>query len=149
MTTTRFLLLVLGLGTTSAALCGFYPQSYLDGNPRTKTDTQLYAVRIVSVDRVTQRENPVSVTPGPHWLEVQIGPADGIDSRQASKPQIYVLKIKPCTRYFLAAHSDSPLRDKWKLVVDAEEAVKACDPANELKKFPDPSLPDAPKTHQP
>ena len=145
MTKYRPLLLTLGLVATSAALCGFYPQSYLDSNPRTKTDTQLYPVVVVGVDNVKPHEYPVVITPGPHWVEIQAPPAESMGSSRVSKPQTFVLKIEPCTRYFLGAHKDSALVDKWKLVIDQVETVKGCDPAEELKKFPDPSL-AAPKT---
>ena len=65
------------------------------------------------------------------------------------KSQTYVLKIAPCTRYYLGARKDLLANGKWKLVVDQEETVGGCDPADELRKFPDPSLPDAPKAHSP
>ena len=145
MTSRHRLFLIPGLLATSAALCAFNPQSYLDGNPRTKTDNQLYPVLVVGVDGVRPHENPVAVTPGPHWLEIQAPPADTMAGRRTPKSQTFVLKIEPCTRYFLGAHKDSPLVDKWKLVVDQVETVKACDPAEELKKFPDESLRAAPK----
>lgn len=149
MTNPRPIFLVLGLFATSAALGAFTPQSYLDGNPRTKTDTQLYPVRVVAVDGVRPHENPIAVTPGPHWLEIQAGAGEASSPTRTSKPHTYVLRIEPCTRYFFGAHKESPLLDKWKLVVDQVEIVKGCDPAEELKKFPDPSLaaPKAPVAH--
>ena len=52
----RPLLLILGLLATSVALCGFYPQSYLSGDPQTKTDPQLYPVQIVGIDGVKPHE---------------------------------------------------------------------------------------------
>lgn len=140
----RVLVLIPGLLAASAALCAFNPQSYLDGKPQTKTDVQLYSVLIVGIDGEKPHENPVAITPGPHWLEIQAAPGEG--SKRTSKSQTFVLKIEPCTRYYLGAHKDSPLLDKWKLVVDLVETIKGCDPADELKKFPDPSLPAAPKS---
>ena len=71
MTSRSRLFLIPGLLATSAALCAFNPQSYLDGNPRTKTDNQLYPVLVVGVDGVRPHANPVAVTPGPHWLEIR------------------------------------------------------------------------------
>jgi hypothetical protein len=141
----RPLLLILGLLATSVALCGFYPQSYLSGDPRTMTDPQLYPVQIVGIDGVKPHDSPVAVTPGPHWLEIQAAPGDSLHANRISKSHTYVFKIEPCTRYFFGAHKDSPAVDKWKLVVDQVETVKGCDPAEELKKFPDPSTQPAAK----
>jgi hypothetical protein len=121
----------MGLLATSAALCATTPQSYLDGTPQTKTDPQLYPVQIVAVDGDIQNTTPVAVTPGPHWLEILAAPGD---PKRASKTQTFVLKIEPCTYYYLGAHKDSAVLDKWKLVVDEEDTIKACDPADELRK---------------
>lgn len=149
MTSQRTIFLTLGLLATSAALAAFSPQSYLDGDPQTRTDTHLYPVRIVGVDGVTPHGNPVAVTPGAHWVEIQAPPADSMSRGRISKSQTFVLKIEPCARYFFGAHKDSPLADKWKLVVDKVEIVKGCDPDEELRKFPDPSqvAPKAPAAH--
>lgn len=181
MTKHRPLLLILGLLATSVALCAFYPQSYLDGNPKSGTDAHLAnlsPVQIISVDNVRPHDSPVAIAPGPHWLEIQTlpdvagtvlgdtrdpttyrgtGPREqatqsrstfATNRRQAI--QKFVLKIEPCTRYYLGAHKDSAASEKWKLVIDEVEDVKGCDPAEELKKFPDPSLrtdPKAPAAH--
>lgn len=142
----RSLFLILGLLATSGALCGFYPQSYISGDPQTRNDPQLYPVQIVGIDGAKPHETPVAVTPGPHWLEIQTGPGDSLHSNRIFKSHTYVFKIEPCTRYFFGAHKDSPAVDKWKLVVDQVEAVKGCDPAEELKKFPDLSTQPAPKS---
>jgi len=145
----RPLLLVLGLLATSAALCAFNPQSYLSGNPQTKTDPGLYPVQIVGIDGAKPHDNPVAVAPGPHWLEIQAAPGDSLGPKRIPKSHTYVFKIEPCTRYFFGAHKDSAVQDNWKLVVDQVEAVKGCDPADELKKFPDSSQakPKTPVVH--
>lgn len=146
MTHPRALLLVLGLLAASAAPCASDPQSYLDGNPQTKTDPHLYPVQVVGVDGVTPLHQPVAVTPGPHWLDIQT--ASG-NSKRIPKPQTFVLKIEPCTYYYLGAHKDSALLDKWKLVVDQEETVKACDPAEEIRKAKAAPAAAPPKAHSP
>jgi hypothetical protein len=129
-----FFLVVAGVLWSSDALCSSNPQSYLDGNPQTTTDAQLYPVRVAAVDGDMQFENPVRVYPGPRWLEIQLAPGSERSARLQSKSQTFVMKIEPCTRYYLGAHKDSALADKWKLVVDKTETVQSCDPAEELKK---------------
>jgi len=130
MTNHRPLILILGILAASTALCASNPKSYLDGHPQTKTDPQLYPVQIVAVDGNMQNDNPIRVTPGPHWLEV-IGPKSAATG--APKSQTFVLKIDPCTYYYLGAHKESKLVDKWKLVVDEEDTIKECDPAEEIR----------------
>jgi len=145
MTRHHSLIFILGLAATSPALCALTPQSYLDGNPQTKTDPHLYPVRIVAVDGGAPVGNPIYVTPGPHWLEI-VAPTG--NSKMVAKPQTFVLKIEPCTYYYLGAHKDSALLDKWKLVVDEEDTIKECNPAEELKKAkaaPQPQPQVAPK----
>jgi hypothetical protein len=141
----RSLLPIICLLATSVAMCAFNPQSYLSGNPQTKTDPHLYPVQIVGIDGAKPHDNPVAVTPGPHWLEIQAVAGDSLGPKRIPKSHTYVFRIEPCTRYFFGAHKDSAVQDNWKLVVDQVEAVKGCDPAEELKKYPDPSQ-AAPRT---
>lgn len=108
------------------------PQSFLDGNPQTKA-ANLYKVRIISIDGESQQQNPVALTPGPHWVEV-IGPNGDKMGTTVDKSQTVVLKIQPCTYYYLGAKKDSPLMREWKLVVDSEETLTSCDPAEETRK---------------
>jgi hypothetical protein len=146
MTSYRPLLIILGILATSTALCASGPKSYLDGHPQTKTDPQLYPVQIIAVDGTMQNDNPVRVTPGPHWLEV-VGPKGAATG--APKSQTFVLKIEPCTYYYIGAHKDSAVMDKWKLVVDEEDTIKECDPAEEIRNAKAASAQGAPKTVAP
>lgn len=171
MTKLRCFLILAGIAATQAALCGSTPQSYLDGNPKSRTDANLYPVQIISVDNAMPHDSPVAITPGPHWLEIQTlpyvagtvlgdtrdpttyrgtGPREqatqsrstfATNRRQAI--QKFVLKIEPCTRYYLGAHKDSAASEHWKLVIDDVEEVRGCDPAAEIKQFGDPSAPAA------
>jgi hypothetical protein len=143
------LLFILGLLAAAPALCASAPQSYIDGTPQTKTDTHLYPVRIVAVDGDIPHTTPVAVTPGPHWLEIESPTAGNAGGKGAPKSQTFVLKIEPCTYYYVGAHKDSASLDKWKLVVDEEDTIKECDPAAELKKARDAQPPAAPKAHTP
>ena len=140
----RSLFLALGLLATTTALCAPDPQSYLDGNPETKTDPHLFPVQVITVDGALPAHNPPAVTPGPHWLELQtVADSPGTPS----KTQTFVLKIEPCTYYHLGAHKDPNLLQKWKLVVDTAYMVKGCDPAEELKKVKDVPAQDPRKVH--
>jgi len=140
------LVLVLGLLATMPALCALTAQSFIDGTPQTKNDPRLYPIRIVAVDGNQHHSNTIAITPGPHWLEVEPAPGAG---NKASKTQTFVLKIAPCTYYYLGARKDPVVQDKWKLVVDEEDTIKECDPAAELKKARDAQPPVAPGTHAP
>jgi len=149
MTNYRHLLLVLGLLAATPALSAPTSRSFIDGTPQTKTDPHLYPVRFVSVDGNLHHSNTIALTPGPHWLEIEAmqGPASG-----ASKTQTFVLKIQPCTYYYLGARKDPVVPDKWKLVVDEEDTIKDCDPTAELKKaqgVPPAQPPVVPKSHAP
>jgi hypothetical protein len=140
MTTHRLLFLAAGLLASSLAVGALTPQSFLDGNPQSKAST-LYPVRIVAVDGEMQHTTPVAVLPGPRWLQV-VGPS----GQGVAQPQTVVLKIQPCTYYYLGARRDSAVGNNWKLVVDAEETIQACDPADELRKAKAAAKPVTPAT---
>jgi len=127
----RIVILATGLFATSLAFGAAGPQSYLDGNPQTRNDPKLSPVRVIAVDGDAQRTNPVALTPGPHWLDV-MGPAGG--NPAGAKPQSVALKVQPCTYYYLAARKDATVAANWKLIVDAEETITTCDPAEEVRK---------------
>ena len=149
MTSHRPLLLILGLLAAAPALCASAPQSYIDGTPQTRTDTQLHPVRIVTIDGDVPHTKPVRVTPGPHWLEIEAAPGTG---NGVSRTQTFVLKIEPCTYYYIGARKDPVVPDKWKLVVDEEDTIKECNPAAELMKAndaPPAQPPGVPKSHAP
>ncbi|MBS0195102.1 MAG: hypothetical protein JSR34_12775 [Proteobacteria bacterium] len=135
----RFLLAagLLAASTTAFAATAFAatasvsgPQSFIDGTPRTKNDAQLVPVQIVSVDGNPVRENPLQLYPGPHWLEVA-GPSarPGQMAIQSS-----ALRVDPCTYYYLAARKNPLQPGQWKVIVDGEDTMVACNPADEIKK---------------
>jgi hypothetical protein len=149
MTHPRMLFLVLGFLAASTALSAVAPRSYLDGNPKTRTDPHLNPVQIVSIDGEAQQKRPTPVAPGAHWVELQTIPG-GLGKSSAT--QTFVMKIDPCTYYYLGAHKDPDMLQKWKLVVDEEDTIKDCDPAEELKNArnnPSPSTPAAHPAQQP
>ena len=126
--------LTLALGIASSALlvsCSTAPLSYLENGPLTRSDPKLYPVRVISVDGdfSTQGSRPVSA--GPHSIVVAPQPLPG--TRRVDE-RVYMLRIEPCTRYYLAAHRESPVIHEWKLVVDAKEPVAGCDAAEEQAK---------------
>ena len=145
MTNYRPSFLVLGLLAAAPALCAPTPQSYIDGTPQTKTDPRLYPAHIVAIDGDSPRTKPVAVTPGPHWLEIE-APGAG---KGPPKTQTFVLKIEPCTYYYVGMRRDPVVQDKWKLVVDEEDTLKECDPVAELKKAREVQPTAAPKVHTP
>ncbi|MBX3619822.1 MAG: hypothetical protein KF891_07540 [Rhizobacter sp.] len=131
MRRSRALLAALA-GAATLAGCASAPLSYLVGEPLTQTDFTLYAVSIVSVDGgIKFGAQPVQVAPGAHWLVLQAAPGRGARS---SLQKGYVLKVEPCTRYFLAARRVSPMDADWSLVIDRTETVAGCSPEEELRK---------------
>ena len=130
MTLRRLSFTAFGLLAASLAFAAETPQSFLDGNPQSKTST-LVPVRIVAVDGDMTHTTPVAVLPGPRWLDVIVA---SDPNRATAKPQTVVLKIQPCTYYYLGAQRRSPLDKDWKLVVDAEETLTSCNPADQHRK---------------
>lgn len=114
---------------TPAATDG--PQSYIDGTPQTKNNAQIGAVRILTVDGERPLTAPFALPPGPHWIEATPATAS---AQQAQPSQTSVLKIAPCTYYYLAAQRNPVVKGAWKLIVDAEETITACNPAEEMRK---------------
>ncbi|MBS0213264.1 MAG: hypothetical protein JSR26_08835 [Proteobacteria bacterium] len=138
-------LLAAALGASVAAFAATAsvngPQSFIDGTPRTKNDPQLVAVQIVSVDGNPIRENPVQLYPGPHWLEVA-GPSatPGQASIQSS-----ALRVEPCTYYYMGARKNPLQPGQWKLIVDGEDTMVACNAAAEIRKAQEAARANPPK----
>jgi hypothetical protein len=111
--------------------CASAPLSFVDGRLYHQATRNRYPVRIISIDGDFSLQNPRQLSPGQHQLVIEARPVAGFHV-PVQKP--YVLDIKPCTRYYLAADRDSPLSQDWNLVIDYEEPVGGCDPAKELAK---------------
>lgn len=114
--------------------CSSAPLSFIEGDLQTRTDRTLYPVRVVSLDRLIlfkEPGDPVAVSPGPRSLVLEA--EDGKGAR-GSAQKAYMLKIEPCTRYFLAARRDNAMRYDWELVIERTEPVGGCNPDDELKK---------------
>jgi hypothetical protein len=126
------------LGSFVALLggCGTAPLSYLNGDLLDRSTLNRYPVRIVSVDGQIEFHNPVQVAPGQRWVVVEAAPSAGV---KLMSQQSFVLKVEPCTRYYLAADRRSPLTDEWQLVVERTEPVGSCNPQEELRKAGQPS----------
>lgn len=137
----------LPLAAAPAAPAANGPQSYVDGNPQTKNNPQIAAVRIITVDGERPLNVPFALPPGPHWIEAVPQTAS---AAQAPKSQSFVLKIQPCTYYYLAARRNPVVQGSWKMIVDAEETITSCNPADELRKArtatarPQPTAPTPP-----
>lgn len=119
------------LAVTPALADSNRPQSFIDGTPQTKNNAQVVAVRILTVDGERPLTAPYALPPGPHWIEAMPQTAS---AAQAPKAQSFVLKIQPCTYYYLAARRNPIVQGSWKLIVDAEETITACNPAEELRR---------------
>ncbi|MDK2125853.1 hypothetical protein [Parachitinimonas caeni] len=108
------------------AACAHVPLdiSYLDGQPYHKTEPRHYPVRVLAIDgSYTVDGNPVRVEPGQRQLRISAAPVAGF-----SQPVIQDLAftVEPCKRYYLAARRESPLQQRWELVVDHVESRSAC-----------------------
>jgi hypothetical protein len=110
------------------------PLSRIEGEPRTRSDTTLYAVRVVSVDgriHFNKPAEPVLLEPGPHTLVLEAEPGRGA---RGPTQRTYAFKVEPCTHYVFAARRASPMDADWSLVVGSKERVTSCDPQAELAK---------------
>ena len=128
----------LPLLAVSAAIAGCAataPLSFLSGQPQSRAELHLYPVRIVSVDGEIHFNRPadrLNVAPGLRWLVVDAPPP-----RQGARTSVQksgAFRVEPCTHYWLAARRDSAMAADWTLVVDRQERVAGCDPAEELRK---------------
>lgn len=129
---THILFLAASLLAASTALCAANgPQSYLDGSPATKNNPRIQAVRILSVDGAPPQTIPYALYPGPHWIVAV--PATATPGG-ATQPQTFVLKVAPCTYYNLAARNNAAFGGSWKLIVDGEDTMVQCNPAEEMRK---------------
>jgi hypothetical protein len=111
--------------------CAAAPMSMLDGNPITRADSTLHALRVVAVDGQAYFENPVRVAPGPRSVMLQPPPVAGM---RTSPVKAYAIKVAPCTRYYLAAKRATPVSVDWEMVIERTEPVNACDREAEIKK---------------
>ena len=123
--------LLLTTVVVATAGCASAPLSLLVGEPKTKTELLLFPVKIVSVDGGIEFRNPVQVAPGPRWLVLEAGPSAGARTKVQKS---FVLRVEPCTRYFLAARRASAVAAEWEVVIDAKEPVSGCDAEAEMRK---------------
>lgn len=109
------------------------PLSFIDGMPLTRTDHQLFPLRVVSIDgtlHFSPSDTRISIYPGQHELVLAAGryPGNPVEQTQS-------FTVKPCTHYHLAARIQSYRRTApWELVIDREEEVAGCNPEEELRK---------------
>jgi hypothetical protein len=114
--------------------CASAPLSFIVGEPQTRTDQNLFPVRVVSVDRQIYfgtPNQPVQIAPGPRSLVLE---ATGGSSAGGSAQRTYVLNVDPCTRYYLVAKRAGQMQFDWDLLVERKEPVAGCDPEEERKK---------------
>lgn len=132
MTRLDTLLLTAGLLAASTALsAASAPQSYIDGTPQSKNNPRVQAVRILSVDGAQPPTPPFAVYPGPHWITAV--PQSAVPGKRV-QPETFVLKVAPCTYYYVAARNDAAFGGAWKLIVDGEDTMVQCNPAEEMRK---------------
>ena len=105
--------------------------SFVHGDLQTRVHRDLYPVTILAVDGELSFDSPRAVAPGPRWLLLQAAPAQGAG---VVPQKAIVLRVEPCTRYYLAAKRQSPMASDWEVVVERKEPVSGCNPESELKK---------------
>ncbi len=126
------LLMVASLLASSSALAASdAPQSYIDAVPPTKTDAHVVEVQILAIDGQPPKVMPVAVYPGGHWITAAL--ISHVPGRRAV-PKDFALKVEPCTYYYLAARTDPAFSGSWKPIVNGEETMTSCNPAEELRK---------------
>jgi hypothetical protein len=127
--------LCLPLASLAVVGCASAPLSFIVGDPQTRTDQNLFPVRVVSVDRkiyFNTPNQPVQIAPGPRSLVLE---ATGGSSARGAAQRTYVLNIEPCTRYYLVAKRAGRMEFDWELHVERKETVGGCDPDEQRRKF--------------
>lgn len=108
-------LLLQGCGTPRPELLG---QRYF------VTHLDTYPVLISSVDGKSSVNMPVLVDPGLRRIVVQ-GPPGGSG---VTELEVFMLDVKPCTRYYIVAHKANRLDSRFTPKVDYQEALPGCTP---------------------
>jgi hypothetical protein len=111
--------------------CGTAPMSLLDGRLQSALPDTRYPVYVLSVDGHINFRPEAQVAPGTHTVVLQAGNGRGANQ---DVQHTVALTVAPCTRYYLAAHRDSPYQRDWSLLIDSTEPVGGCDPRRELRK---------------
>ena len=149
---------MLGCGLVAVlAGCASQPMSFLVGSPLSDTNVDLVPVRVVGLDgeMVFGSAGPwVSLAPGTHVVRLSVPPGrQKYGSPLAPTPDVpgdhsrnrffsvrqmpdrtVLMKIEPCTRYYLGAGSPTTPNVPWDLVIETKERVEGCNVEDELKK---------------
>jgi hypothetical protein len=126
----------LALGLTLCA-CSTAPLTIIsDRQVYFPVDIHRYAVSVEAVDRRGNTASPVFIDPGVHQVTIAAPPQRGF---REPVVKTYTLDLAPCTRYYIAADRVNALTRDWSLVIENQERVAGCDPAEEWKKA---GLPD-------
>ena len=103
--------------------CSTTPFSYIDGNRYFRADMNSYSVIVLDVDGRSDTRNPVMVEPGRHVIRVQAPAAAGFSYGET---RAITLDVKPCTRYYLKAVKENPLKQDFEPQVDYVEPIVGC-----------------------
>ncbi len=116
----------LRLTAAAAALAGCATPtfSYIDRNRWFRAGMNTYAVIVLDVDVVSYSRNPVMFDPGERMIRVQGPPSPGFSYGET---RTIALDVKPCTRYYLKAVKQNPLRQDFTPMVDCEEPIPGCE----------------------
>lgn len=115
------------VGLLGLAGCASRPvDSQLLGERYFTTNIDTYPVHIASVDGQSTTVRPQLVEPGTRRLLLR-GPPGGAG---VSAVEVFMLDVKPCTRYYIVAVKANPLDTSFKPRVDYEMPLgSSCRPA--------------------
>ncbi len=113
--------------TVLLTACAAKPYAIIDGTRSQASDTDNYDVNIVSIDgKMEVGVQSKKVTPGFHYINVMT--TKNLRS-QTSKPQMFPVDAKECTRYLVTAQHRNGLADEWEVKLLREEPILSCIPS--------------------
>lgn len=107
------------------AACASVPNPYTipDGRYYGRVTMNRYPVVVSKIDGVSNTQSAPLIEPGTHVLTlISLGPRLGHIPRE----ETLTLEMKPCMRYILAAQHDNGITERFKPLVDQEEASAGC-----------------------
>lgn len=117
--------LMAGLVFTSLWSCTPSHESVLTGYLyQPAVELNRYPIEIVAIDGSSRLDNVYRVDPGMHTLT--LASRQSLQKHLIAREESVQFNVEPCKRYYLAAQHESPILDRWHMVVDYVEDIPGC-----------------------
>ncbi len=83
-----------------------------------------FPVEIIAIDGSSRLDNVYRIEPGVHSLT--LASRQSLRHNRVARQQTVEFTVQPCTRYYLAAQHESPLLDRWTMMIDYAEPIAGC-----------------------